>query len=83
MAGLWPWTKRRLFSLLWLAAFLLVLGAGLDYAIERYQRKEAKQVPFVATTLARRGDFVVYHDLVGKLEAEKEDKFGLDDIFNS
>ncbi|HUT75930.1 MAG TPA: HlyD family efflux transporter periplasmic adaptor subunit [Armatimonadota bacterium] len=63
--------KRTVYALLWLGALALVIAAGISYAVERYQREQREQVPFVATTPVRQGDFVIYADDVGALEAEE------------
>jgi len=68
---MWSWVKRTVYTLMWLAAFAAVLAGALSYGLARYQRRQAKQKPFVGTTTAQRGNFVVYTDNVGSLEAEE------------
>lgn len=63
--------RRSLLYLLWVGAILLAVAAVADYGLGRYQREQAKQTPFVGTTKARRGNFVVYTDEVGVVESEE------------
>jgi HlyD family secretion protein len=63
--------KRTLFILLWLGVAALLVGAAVEYALERHLRAQAERVPFVATTQVRRGDFIIYTDQVGAVEAEE------------
>jgi multidrug efflux pump subunit AcrA (membrane-fusion protein) len=68
---MWSWVKRAVYALLWLAALAAVLAGTVSYALARYQRQESERAPFVGTTPVQRGDFVVYSDNVGTLEAEE------------
>lgn len=62
--------RKWLLGLLWIGALLAILAAGVQHAVAVRQRKEAQRVPFVATTTARRGTFLITADAVGAVQAE-------------
>jgi multidrug efflux pump subunit AcrA (membrane-fusion protein) len=68
---MWGWLKRAVYTLLWVVALGLAVAGAVNYAVARYQSKQPKEMPFVATALSQRGDFAVYTDQVGNLEAEE------------
>lgn len=68
---MWSFVKRLAHVMVWLAAFALGAGALVDYGLARYQREQSEKPPFIATAVVRRGDFQVYTENVGILEAEE------------
>lgn len=69
--SMWQWLKRTVYGLIWLAALAALLAGAVSYALGRYQRQQSQRKPFVGTTLAKRGNFLVYTTHVGSLEAEE------------
>jgi RND family efflux transporter MFP subunit len=68
---MWRRITAAIYALLWLAVVGVATAAALSYVLARYQREQAAATPFVATTSASHGNFLVYTDHVGNLESQE------------